>query len=368
MNAIVNGCDFEGFVTLLEFLAAWEKRPICLAPITYKWCSAFSEVAEFGPQPWSLFRLRSQRWRPPRYLSDIEWVFSFVGPDFDAVRMGETSDHTCENPHTPANLDPGLLVTILEVGFRLVTLGRDQPALHLGHTPHHDLVFKCTFSDDDDEVIADGVCAWIADGDHMPAGSCVHYLTQRTENERPFSPRLRRMCIHLIERMWRSKLWMPELESIDLLNRIEVGVDEMEDRGEWGMLLAGVVHSPAVLKSLSIHYWHLLRRLPWSRRGFLNFRSHAAELVRMLEEAEDWEKLEAWMVTVWQFNGYWYGDDPENLERLKQATLKHLLRRPSALPLFEGVAGIFEDGYLTALEDICAQARTEELPLESLSP
>jgi hypothetical protein len=30
---------------LLEFLAAWEKRPLCLTPIAYQWCSAISEAA-----------------------------------------------------------------------------------------------------------------------------------------------------------------------------------------------------------------------------------------------------------------------------------------------------------------------------------
>ena len=363
MNVIVNGHNSLPLNILLEFLVAWEKRPACLTPIAYEWCSAISRVAEPGLQSSSLLRFKPQARFTTHYLSEkFEGWFSSVGPHFDPVRMGEA-------PQTPTDPQPGLLlVIILEVGFRLVTLSSDQPALHLNHTPHHDWVFESIFSNSDDEVIADGVCAWVADSDHMPTGPCMHYLTERTEDNVKFSPRLRQMCIHLVWRVWNSSLWKSDLETVGLLNCLDICVDEMEDKDEWGMLLTGVVHSPAGHKNLSVHYWHLLERFPWKETYFYDFEPDATELVGSLEKAGDWEKLEAWMVAAWQFKNHWYGNIPEDLELLKQVTLKHLLRRPSALPRFESLVERGQAYDRTALEGICAQERAKQLPLEPLPP
>ena len=353
MNAVVSGYGVWHLRFLLEFLAAWEKRPVCLTPIAYEWCSAISGVVRPRSRFRSLCRFQPRITFPTRGLSsNVEWTSSFVRPDPDL-----------------------LLLIILEVGFRLVMPGRDQPAFHLDHTPHHDLVFKGAFSSGDDDIIADGVCAWVADSNHMPAGSCVHYLTERIQKDTPFSPRLRRMCIHLIERMWRSKLWVSELENIGLLNRLDVGVGEVECKHVWGGLLADVVHSPAGRDGLSIHYWRLLERFPWEWLCFRKFRPRAAKLVKSLKKAEDWEKLEAWLATAWRFDAYWYGNEDKcaanpGLERLEKATLKHLLRRPLALPKFEGLSEF--GGPIHILRDplrhICTQVRGVLLILEPLPP
>jgi len=360
MNVIVDGCDARHLRFLMEFLAAWEKRPTCLAPIAYKWCSTISGVAGLEPRNDLLFQIQRRMMGHRNYSS----AFSSTGPGLDLFRMGERSQ-------PPTGFHPGLLLfRILQVGFRLVTPGRDQPALRLNHTPHHDLVFKRTLSSDDDEVIADGVCAWIADRDRMPAGSCVHHLATRVARDTPFSPRLRWMSMRLIERMWDNKLGVSELETVQLLNRLEVCMDDMDDKYKWIELLPDAICSQAGLKSLSIHYWHLLEQLllTWSFPTTLLTR--AVGLVGSLEEAEDREKLEIWMVLAWQFKGYRLGGtvNSEYLEHLKQATLKHLLRQPSALPRFEGLA---ESGkppldLCVALRRVCARARAEQSSLEPL--
>ena len=45
MTSIADGSCLHHLNYLLEFLAAWEKRPAYLTPMTYQWCSAISEAA-----------------------------------------------------------------------------------------------------------------------------------------------------------------------------------------------------------------------------------------------------------------------------------------------------------------------------------
>ena len=356
---------------LLKFLAAWEKRPAYLTPIAYKWCSAISEVAGTGLQPLALFTTQPYNMNSGDFLPQIlEERFPLVGPGCDPVRMGEASHHTREYPQGLIGFHPQIFLFVaLGVGFRQFNPGRDQPALPLDHTPFHDLVFQSAFSSHDDEVIADGVCAWIADSTNTPAGLCAHYLARYLESDRPFSPRLRQMSIRLIEYMWRSRPWVLEGDNILLLNYLTVGVDDIDDRDAWVTFLVDAICSPEGLRGLSIHYWRLLEGLP-PARDFPEAR--AMELVGSLEEVEDWEKLENLMIVAWQSNAYaCRGPDRSKYsERLEKATLKHLQRRPSALPRFEGLprSRMIRADKRAVLKDICVQARTVQLPLETLPP
>jgi len=368
MNAIVDGCGLEHLNLLLEFLAAWEKRPMCLTPMVYKWCSAISDAVGSGPKSLFLLRLQPQNVGPDGLFPKLaEQGFSSVGPGYDLVRTGEASHRAREHPQELIYFHPGMLLfMILEVGFRLVVPGRNQPLLCLDHTPHHELVFKSVFSRGDDEAVADGVCAWIADSNHIPAGSCLHYLAERVEEDSPFSPRLRRMCIRAIEHTRNSELRMSELATVRLLNRLDVGPDDMENEGKWMKLLVDIICSLAGFEGLSIHYWHLLEGFP-PARTFPTVR--AVELAMLLEEAEDWEKLEVWTAIVWRYIASWF-EGPTGLEDLRRVTLKLLLQRPSTIPRFEGISEL-EGFWFTprsTLEDICAQARAEKPPLEPPPP
>jgi len=356
MDVIADVDNLHHLYFLLEFLAAWEKRPPCLTPMAYKWCSALSEMAELGPELRPLPRFKLQAMASDNRLSGIaEWLFSSAPP-------GDTSNHTHEHPQW-TEFYPRMLPVILEIGFRLVTPGRNQQAPRLDHTPHHDLVFKSAFSFDDDEVVADGVCAWIADSNHMPAGSCVHHLTKRMEKGTHFSPRLRQMGICLIERMWRNGLWVSDLETVYLLNCLNIGVDDIEYNHEWAGLLVDVICSPAGFDGLSIHYWDLLEGLP---PPWVFPTTRAMEMARSLEETEDLEKLGVWMVIAWQSDEFSGSAGMEDLGPLKQVTLKYLLRRPLAIPRFERLlwSGGLRPDMRIALKDICTEVRTEQLPLE----
>jgi hypothetical protein len=90
------------------------------------------------------------------------------------------------------------------------------------------------------------------------------------------------------------------LETIRLLNRLNVDANDMVDKRVWARLLAGVICLPAGLESLSPHYWCLLDKLSLGTYFCGTPGLRGAEVMRSLEEAEDWEKLEVWMAVVWQ--------------------------------------------------------------------
>jgi len=135
---------------------------------------------------------------------------------------------------------------------------------------------------------------------------------------------------------------------------------------------------------------------------FAAFASGDMGLTRSLEESEQWEKLEVWMVIAWKSLGYGFMEDtelgegidpgedsesgeytdsgegtepeedvePMDAEELEQVTLKLLLRRPSALPRFEDLANsraLWMDQDVV-LRRICTQARVERSPPEPLPP
>ena len=379
MKVIADGNGIQHLNFLLEFLAAWEKRPASLTTIAYEWCSAISEAAgrlglgeppvdlSPGPQPGD--RYRPQDLARSGALSEIaEGEFSHVGPNCDPIRLDGTPDHAHRHPQDPIPFRYGtLLSTILEIGFRIVGPGHDPSALHLRHTPHHDRMLETAFSSDDDEVIADAVSIWIASGDHAPPGSLARHLTRRVERSTPFSPRLRQMSIHVIERTWHGELETAGLETVRLLNRLDVDVDDMAEQDVWGQLLVNAIRTPAGLENMSSHYWRVLGELPLPT-NLVTPGSRDVEVMVSLETTEDWEKLEVWMVVVWLSSS---ASAPKPvMEDVKRVTLNLLLRRSSTPPRFEALCerGSLNPSHGAELRRVCDQARAEQLPSEPLNP
>ena len=378
MSGIADRSCLHQLNYLLEFLAAWENRPAYMTPMAYRWCSAISEAAgrldaseitielSNTQQHILQYQLRLQ----PQDLSDWFWEaegeFSKDGPGHDPVRLDATSHHShrCPRRLTPPMYAHLLFIT-LEIGFR-----RDRSVRRLDHTSHHKWVFETAFTSDDDEVIADAMQAWIVDDDSTPPGSCARYLTKRVESDKPFSPRLRQASIRAIERIWCNELGVSRLDTIRWLNCLDVDVDDIMGGDNWITLLGDVIYSPIGLESLSSHYWQLLDKLVASVPP-LSIISHDIEVMRTLEEAEDWEKLEVWMVLIWTFlpRSALQIKVPGLTGDIERATLKLLLQRPSALPRFEGLSGgpgpTIDEGYKDKLRQICDQARVGRLPSES---
>jgi len=381
MKAIGDGSCLHHLNYLLEFLAAWEKRPGCLTRMAYQWCSAISEAAgRDNPSEITInlpgelqYILQHQLRLRPQDLAYLPWTsetgFSEVGPDCDPVRLDPTSHHSRGHPQrlTPPMYAHLLFIT-LEIGFRRVTPSPYQPFLHLDHTSHHEWVFETAFSGDNDDVIADAMCAWYFGGYSALPGSCARYLTKRVERNTPFSPRLQQASIHTIECIWSDELKGSGLDTVRWLNRLDINADDVADGVSWAQLLVGVIRSPTGLESLSSHHWHLLDKLVASKH-FLDLASHDMEVMRSLEKAEDWEKLEVWMVAMWSGAPTY-----EPMEGLEEVTLKLLSQQPSVFPRLEDLCKAFTcensncQAHKDKLQQICDQVRVGQLPSESPPP
>ena len=387
MNTIANENCFGYLEYFLEFLAAWEKRHAGLTPVAYLWCSAMSEAAgRLGQreipisQPGSLssqqeiqLPFHTQQhlraiFRQPQYtlpqdsaFQAIGKEFSNVGPSFDPTHYSGTSHHIFRSQLGTTDLALYLLPVTLEIAFRLVVPGQDQPDLHLPDAFHYDWVFETAFSSEDDEIIADVICAWIAD--NHPASSCVHHFAKRVRIDQPFSQRLRQLSIHAIEHTWHRELEVSVSETVSLLNHLKVDVDEMGNEWEWTRLFVAVISLPTGPESLSSHYWHLMGK-PQSitMRGCCNMDPPSFSAVtKSLEKAEDWEKLENWMMVTW-----WFGQnaDAEFMADIEQVTHRLLSQQPSALLRFEELSGeLWGDDQKVKLQQFCNQMQTEQTSL-----
>ena len=349
IDAITDGNRVGSLIHLLEFLAKWEERPARLTPMAYQWCSTIFEVAG------GLGRGSMRIDEGPR-RRDMEFVLADPGCDLfhsDDLGHGQWV---------------ALLLTTLEVGFRLADTSCGRPVLDLDHTSHHDQMFKAVFSCDNDEIIADAVGAWII-GKSTPTGSCAHYFAKRVARATPFSSRLRQVGIRALERNWRSELTMSISETVCLLNCLEVDVDDVGNGYEWRRLLVEIIRSTAGFESLSSHCWCLLGRLASKTMPFDRFGPRDEDVMKSLEKVEDWEKLEAWMAITWGFPADSFM--PESMENIKRVTLKLASDRPSALQRFEnlGKSELFsKSGAGTVLQPMLDRARAERQPLESSPP
>jgi hypothetical protein len=73
------------------------------------------------------------------------------------------------------------------------------------------------------------------------------------------------VSIRAIERIRYGVLEVSGLETVRLLNRLNVDVNDMVDRHVWVWLLAEVIRLTTGLESLSSHYWRLLDKLALGR-------------------------------------------------------------------------------------------------------
>ena len=364
MDVIADGRCLEHLGPLLEFLAVWEERPHYLIQMAYQWCSTVSEAVG-APRSASLCD-DSPRPIPPTTPEDR---FSEVGPGCDLLRLDGTSHQ--KPRHSPSREDHIRLLSLaLKVGFRLVDPFSDQLALHSGHSTHHDRMFETAFSSDDDETVADAVCAWVADGDRRPPDSFARYFAERLGSDTPFSSRLRCMGIRALERMWGGELEMLRAETIHFLNRLEADVEDIADEDAWGRLLLSPIRSPSGPEGLSSHNWGVLDGLvppSWDDPEYLSSRD--VEVMRSIEEAGEWEKLDVWMMVVWGLRAS--STSSHSMEEVERVTLELLLRRPSALPRFEELCeqDPLQSPDQETLRRICDRALAERLsPESSLSP
>lgn len=377
MHVIADGIDIHYLHFLLEFFSAWENRPECLTRMAYEWCSAIFEVAsECTPNemlitlPVSLVPLvkRQLRLRLQDLAANKNWAlgrismarsreFCRIGPSRDPA----DPDPTYEWIRYPAlDFYAYLLPIILEVGFRLTGTEPTWRYIPLNRTSHHAWVFEVASSKGDDEFIADAVCMFIMNGVRIPLDSFARYFAKRVKRSTPFLPRLQRLIMHAIRCLWHRGSRDSGLETISLLNRLDV-------EGEvWDDVLEDVIHSPAGLRGLSLGYWRLMLE---SMGDTWCLEPRDIEAMRLLREVSDWEKLEIWMLVVWACLPHSSGVADESVEEIEGVTLELISQRRSAIQRFGALYGqkASENLYYRAckerLQNICNQARARVLPL-----
>ena len=302
----------DSLIFLLKFLAAWEKRPDSLAPFAFHWCCVILEEAQSN-----------------------DGAFGFR----------PTPDE--------------LLVQTLEIGFRFIHLGyRIDQIVHPDYASHLERIFHIA-SSHDDEVIADALCAWITHQDHTPHPPLEILFHQRKAVDRPLSPRLRQVSTRAIEDIWRKEYKVPEV----LLKCLDVKLDEMKlGRDGWGELILQEVRSSPD-GSLPLRHWRLLGNLEVKGISAMFQDPCDVNLMKMLENNGEWEKLAVWMWLIWQSSNRPAVTCVEDVERV---TLKVLLQQPSALPRFEELDTRLKGShsYLDRklLESICTLARVKPTP------
>jgi hypothetical protein len=276
-------------------LLGWGNKPEYLIPMAYRWCSAISK------------KIR-ERWGDEPTSEELPCY------------------------HYGTILFLSLAIAFRHIGSKRVFL-RDR----LSRTPHDEWMFHIIFTRGDDDAIADALYVGIVDDKATPSGSCTRRLLKLTERGRPFSPRLRWTILHFVQERGCYELGDAELEFVCLLNNLEVSVGEAGDAGEaWVSLFIRVLFTPMGQGRLSPHYWLLLGNfVSVFPARYITYDGHI-EVMESLEEAQDWGKLETWMLVVW-WSRYCYRPVP--IQDIERATLTLFRQRPSAIPKFEGLLG-----------------------------
>ena len=262
---------------VLQDLATLEIRPACLTVFAYEWCSAIYENHE--------------------HLEDWE----------------------------------SLLLVCLELGFRHLDPQRPPTGITLTHTEHHRGLVGVVFKGQNSEAIGDFLHAWTMDNNlPAPAGEMVGICTGHLvglHNLAPFSPRLRQLIIRFAERAGYKGFEGAGVQKlVELLDHLHVTHVEMDRTDKWAPLILDVIRSSEGPQRLSHCYWEFLvgHTVPiWE----LNFGdTDALKIAKSLIDAQEWDKLECWIGTVWMFSES-AGITEEDLEN---STLLLLRQRPGA--------------------------------------
>ena len=207
----------------------------------------------------------------------------------------------CENRQSLEDWE-GLLLTALEIGFRHPDSQVRYIEARLAHTQHHLEMVDVVFESQQSEAIADLLHAWTISV--TPAyrllGACAERLVG-LQNLMPFSSRLRQLVMRSVLSIGYDGFKGVGVEGfIGLLNNLRVTVEEIKSRSEWEKLLLKTLQTSEGAQHLSYQYWELLVELvispsPLPRRKI----PYNSQIMTFLTEAQEWNKLECWMVIVW---------------------------------------------------------------------
>ena len=223
-----------------------------------------------------------------------------------------------------------LLFLPLEIGFRHLDYQYRRISAELTHTEHHKQIVDIVFDSKDDEVIADLLHAWTSTSEshrpHPSLSTCARHLVCL----QPASERLRRLVIRSVEFIGYQEFKEVGVERfIELLDDLDVGVEDIEDKEQWALLLLNVIQSSEGIQGLSYRYWELFGELAitwsWKLGGYL----WSPHITTFLEGNREWDKLECWMGVVWMA---WPPEAGGTIEEgVEHAMLSLFRQRPGAI-------------------------------------
>ena len=205
-----------------------------------------------------------------------------------------------ENHQNPTDDVDDQLLLSLEIGFRNLDPGSPLTDVKLVHTEHHQRLADVVFERADDEVIADLLHAWTSTSDsHGPPTwfeTCArHFIELRSP-----SPRLRRFIIRSVGLIGYNGFEQVGVAGFArLLDDLGVGVEDIDARADWTLLLLDIAQSSQGTQHLSLLYWELLAELVILDSPLVQGRPYAPQTVTSLRDAQEWDKLECWIGVVW---------------------------------------------------------------------
>ena len=249
----------------------------------------------------------------------------------------------CESQSSLENREELLLLS-LEIGFRHISPKDSWIEARLTHMESHQKMVDIVFQSGESEAIADLLCSWTSrsalHNPHPSLKTCAQYLVGLSHLQ-PFSPRLQQAIITSIGLIDHKEFEQVGMEGIiGLLNGLYVHLDNISNIYEWTGLLLSIVQSPEGIQYASHQYWELLVELvgfsPWG----LECNTCGPHIMKSLEDAKEWEKLECYMGIVWiKWSMGKIDEELETDEELEHITLSLFQQRPGAIQRLEHWVG-----------------------------
>jgi hypothetical protein len=249
-------------------------------------------------------------------------------PSNFTVMAYEWCSNLCRNCSSLADREE-LLPLSLEIGFRHLDHQYQWISAELAHTKYHKQMVDIVFHSRDEEFIADLLHAWTSTseshGPHPSLSTCARHLVCL----QPTSERLRRLVIRSIELIGYKEFEGVGLEQfVELLDDLNVGVEDVEDREQWALLLLNVIHSSEGIQGLSHQYWELFWELTISCSWRLGGYIWSSHITAFLKDSQEWDKLECWIGVIWMV---WPPGTGGTIEDIEHAMLSLFCQRPGAI-------------------------------------
>ena len=248
-----------------------------------------------------------------------------------------------------------LLLACLEIGFRQLDPHKPFIEVTFTHTEHHRKLVDVVFKSRESEAIADLLHAWTGKDNSFRSvltslGLHAEHLVGLHDLV-PFSPRLRRLVIRFVELTGYKGFEGVGVERFaELLNRLHVTVNDVDDKTWWLALLLDTLQSSEGVQHLSHWYWELLVEIFTSSSQWQPPQlTYNPRIMTFLIEAHQWSKLECWMRILWmalprrarrvteEDSGRSIQEDPDHLMKadLNRSMLLLFRERPGAAQKLE---------------------------------